>query len=47
MRQPQNSTGYIPAAGSDDLLDDVMEKTMAAPPLTIDQEAALIDQAWR
>ncbi len=41
-----NSADYVPA-GRDDVFDHILEKTMAAPPLTLEQEAALIDHAWQ
>jgi hypothetical protein len=39
------SADYVPAS-ADDLLDDVLADLMAAPPLTPEQEAELIRNAW-
>ncbi|RTZ96133.1 MAG: hypothetical protein DSY90_11495 [Deltaproteobacteria bacterium] len=41
------NTDYVPAGHDDDLFETVLEKTMATPPLTLDQESALIEHAWR
>ena len=45
-KSPANSTEYIPA-GEEDLIDMMVSKVMASPPLAIEQEAQLINQAWK
>jgi len=44
-KSPANSTEYIPA-GEEDLIDTMVSRIMASPPLAIEQETKLINQAW-
>ncbi len=39
------NSGYIPA-GEDDLIDIIFSQIMASPPMTLEREFELIDQAW-
>lgn len=45
-KSPANSIKYIPA-GDEDLIDIMVSNVMASPPLAIEQEAKLINQAWK
>jgi len=42
---PGASTDYIPA-GIDELFDDINDRLMTSPPMTREQEAELISNAW-
>lgn len=44
-KSPANSTEYI-TAGDEDLIDTMVSRLMASPPLAIEEEAKLINQAW-
>ncbi|MBC2744846.1 MAG: hypothetical protein HGJ93_17890 [Desulfosarcina sp.] len=39
------NSGYIPA-GDDDFVDIIFSQIMASPPITLERESELIDQAW-
>ena len=39
------NSGYIPA-GEDDFIDIIFSQIMASPPMTLERESELIDQAW-